>query len=116
MKNATLPLYIRFGEIPQDKISKVHFGDAVVRGEGGLSVWEAVEADMEYYPILPECANESAVADYFRLLFSNKSVYLVTGQKMRLEGADREPLLIPETVVVIKKLNYSYLKQSESEE
>ena len=112
MKNATLPLYIRFGEIPQDKISKVHFGDAVIRSEGGLSVWDAVEANGDYYPILPECANESAVADYFRLLFSDKDIYLVTGQEMRLEGADREPLLIPETVIVIKKLNYSYLRKA----
>lgn len=107
IKQATAPLYIRFGELPEDNESKVHFGDATVRNEGGLSVWRAVECDGQYFPILPEDANKSAISDYFRMLFSDKKVYLVTGMEMRLEGADREPLLYPPTVVVIQELHYT---------
>lgn len=48
MKKATLPLYIRFGEIPEDGKSKVHRSDEILRSEGGLSVWKAVE-DQGWY-------------------------------------------------------------------
>lgn len=110
MKQATIPLYIRFGNIPDDKQSSVHFGDQVVRKEGGLSVWRAVEANRQYFPVLPEDTNEAGIQDYFDMLFSDKPIYLVTGQEIRLEGACREPLLTD--VTVIKKLDYSYLKQT----
>ena len=53
MKQATMPLYIRFGEIPSDEKSKVYRGDAIVREEAGVSVLEAIECDNIYYPILP---------------------------------------------------------------
>lgn len=33
MKQASIPLYIRFGEIPTDEISEVHRGDSVIREE-----------------------------------------------------------------------------------
>ena len=45
MKQASIPLYIRFGEIPTDEISEVHRGDSVIREEGGVSVWRAVESN-----------------------------------------------------------------------
>lgn len=105
MKQASIPLYIRFGDIPKDENSAVHFSDAIIRNEGGVSVWKAVEANGQYYPILPEDANESAISDlYGMLLRNNKPIYLVTGNEMRLEGADREPLL--QDVIVIKELKY----------
>ena len=110
MKQATKKLYIRFGEIPEDKKSKVHRSDAIIRDEGGLSVWRAIQADGEYYPMLPEDANESAIADYFSMLLSGKKkIYLVTGTEMFLEGADREPLLMDD-IQIIKELNYDYLR------
>ena len=110
MKQATLPLYIRFGDIPEDKQSEVHFGDAKIRKEGGLSVWRAVKSNDMYFPMMHDDINEAGVHDYFSMLFSNKPVYLVTGTEMGfLEGAVREPLLTD--VVIIKKLDYSYLKK-----
>lgn len=54
MKQAKIPLYIRFGEIPDGGISYVHLGDYKARPEGGLSVWKAVEANGRYYPDPPE--------------------------------------------------------------
>ena len=110
MKQATLPLYIRFGEIPGNNQSKVHLGDSIVRNEGGVSVWRAVEANGNYFPIMHDDINENGVSDYFQMIFSDMPVFLVTGQEMRIEGADREPLLID--VTIIKKLNYDYLRKA----
>lgn len=104
-----LPLYIRFGDIPKDKQSKVHFSDAIIRKEGGVSVWRAIYADGYYFPIMPNDVNENGIIDYFRFLFSDKPIYLVTGTEMRIEGADREPLLCDD-ITIIKKLDYSWLK------
>ena len=60
MKQASIPLYIRFGEIPTDEISEVHRGDSVIREEGGVSAWRAVESNGLYYPILPENPNKNS--------------------------------------------------------
>ena len=90
MKQAAAPLYIRFGEIPKGKKSKVHCGDETVRNEGGLSVWRAVEVNNCYYPILPEEPNDNTISDYFNLLLqSDRKVYLVTGDELYIEGACR---------------------------
>lgn len=107
MKQATIPLYIRFGEIPESKTSKVYRGDAGVRDEGGLSVWRAVKANGVYYPLLLDEPNESAISDfYYFLLESNTKVYLVTGTEMCIEGADREPLLMD--VKILKDITHYY--------
>ncbi|MCM1439502.1 MAG: hypothetical protein NC131_09940 [Roseburia sp.] len=107
MKQAKVPLYIRFGDIPPDGISHVHFGDYDARPEGGLSVWEAVEANDCYYPVLPEDVNESGVADYFdQLLYGTGPVYLLTGDRIRMNGADNEPLLHRWTV--LKEISHYY--------
>lgn len=107
MKQATKPLYIRFGEIPKNENSKVHRGDAEIRNEGGVSVFKAIETEGKYYPILPKHPNDNAITDYFYLLLhSNTKVYLVTGDEIFIEGADREPLLM--NVKVIKEITDNY--------
>lgn len=107
MKQATIPLYIRFGEIPTDEKSKVHRGDAIIREEAGVSVWRAVESCGYYYPILPNEPNENTISDYFDMLLHNdKKVYLVTGTELFIEGADREPLLMD--VKVLKDITHYY--------
>lgn len=110
MKQANIPVYIRFGEIPKDGKSKIHLGDAIVGEEPGLSVYEAVKADGEYYPILPENVNENGLVDYFEFLIRRhtnyQKVYLVTGDRIRIEGRDGEPLL--QNVKVIKEITNTY--------
>ena len=106
---STIPVYIRFGDIPKDFQSKVYRSGTIVRNEGGVSVWECVESDDMYYPILPENPNEHAISDYFRELFSDRPVYLVTGTRMFINGADDEPLLMDD-IKIIKQLDYSWLK------
>lgn len=112
MEQATIPLYIRFGEIPSDGKSKVHRGDEIVREEVGVSVWRAIENCGCYYPILPEEPNENTISDYFyMLLHSDEKVYLVTGTEMFIEGADREPLLMD--VTILKEITHYYRRLKE---
>ena len=106
---SSIPVYIRFGEIPKDFQSKVYRSDQVIRAEGGVSVWDCVCANGIYYPILPENPNEHAIADYFSMLFSDKPIYLVTGTELFLKGADGEPLLMDD-IKILKELNYNKFK------
>ena len=114
MQQAGLPLYIRFGELPESEKSRIYAGDQIVGEEVGVSVWKAIESNGMYWPMLPEDVNENGIADYFQfLLDSDKPVYLVTGEEMRYEGQDREPLLM--NVIVIKEITHYYRKSAESE-
>ncbi|WP_299995921.1 hypothetical protein [uncultured Clostridium sp.] len=103
METAKIPVYIRFGEIPKDGKSKIHFGDEIAGTEPGLSVWKAVEANGCYFPILPDNANESAIQDYFDMIFDKENkVYLVTGRELSVTGHDNEPLIF--NAKIIKEL------------
>lgn len=114
MKGAKAKLYIRFGDIPEDQLSKVHRGDQEVRSEGGISVWKAIESNCKYFPLLPKHPNDNTIADYFKhLLYDDGKVYLVTGDELFLEGADREPLLM--NVKVIKDIT-SYYRNADRKE
>lgn len=110
MKQANIPLYIRFGEIPEDGQSKVHRSDEIIRNEGGISVWRAVENQGCYWPLLPDEPNENSIADYFSMLLdrydNDRNVYLVTGTELCIEGSDREPLLMD--VRIIKDISSCY--------
>lgn len=103
MKQASVPVYIRFGEIPENGKSKIHLGDEIIGEEAGVSVYEAIYADEYYYPKLPDNPNSSTLLDYFEfLMYSNSKVYLVIGDRIRLNGHDNEPLL--GNVKVIKEI------------
>lgn len=114
MKAETTSLYIRFGEIPENGKSKVYQGDVVLREEAGVSVWRAVQANGQYYPVLPDEPNENAIADYFDFIMNCKcNVYLVTGKEICIEGADREPLLTD--VTIIEDITWMYKKDVKEE-
>jgi hypothetical protein len=109
MKTVAIPLYIRFGEIPPNEKSKAYRGDQILREEAGVSVWRAIKANGAYYPVMPDEPNESTIADYFNFIMNcNCNVYLVTGDELIIEGADREPLLT--NVKIIKNITYAYKK------
>lgn len=113
MKQASIPVYIRFGEIPKDGKSKIHLGDEIVGEEVGVSVYEAIYSDGYYYPKLPDNPNDNTIIDYFEyLMYSDKKVYLVIGDRMRLNGKDNEPLL--ENVKVIKEITNYYNRREQS--
>ena len=111
INQAGVPVYIRFGEIPASGVSGISGGDVVVGHEVGLSVYRAIESSGHYYPLLPEDTNENGVLDYFTFLIEqNKPVYLVTGEEMRFEGQDREPLL--QNFTILKEITHYYRKGS----
>lgn len=118
IQQASVPVYIRFGEVPESGKSNIYAGDEVIGQEVGLSVYRAIECDGMYFPQLPKDANKNGVLDYFMFLIQQKHpVYLVTGEEMRFEGQDREPLL--QNFTVLKELTPCFRKEtyeSESED
>lgn len=103
--------YIRFGNIPENEVSKVHRGDAIIQDEKGVSVWDSAIANDIYFPILPINPNECAVQDYFGFIWGTRPAYLVTGDELDEKGACGEPLIV--NVKVIKELTDSYKYQKE---
>lgn len=108
-----IPVYIRFGDLPKDGLSKQYRSGIEVGKEKGVSVYEALKANGMYFPKLPS-ESEDAIADYFEFLTSisygqPKKVYLVTGYELPCKGSSGEPLLAD--AVVIRELEY-YNSQS----
>ncbi len=103
--------YIRFGRIPKDEISKAHRGDGILWNEKGVSVYNSVIVNDVYFPVLPPNPSESAYADYFYFLFSNKRVFIVTGDELTEKGSSDEPLL--KNVKILEEItdDYEYLKR-----
>ncbi len=111
MKQATIPLYIRFGNIPKNQKSKIYAGDQVVGEEPGVSVYRAVEVAGIYFPLMEPDFIDDGIMDYFQLLFESvkdekKKVLVVTGDELRFEGHDREVLLT--NVKIIKDYTKVY--------
>ena len=107
--------YIRFGEIPNDKKSKIHRGDAILGEEQGVSVWDCAFVNDVPFPLLPSNASESAMADYFYFLLGDKPVYLVEGTELPKKGSAGEPLLGKDiTIVHDYTSDYVYLKKIHS--
>ncbi len=102
--------YIRFGRIPKNEISKAHRGDGILWEEKGVSVYNSVIVNNVYFPILPPQPSESCYADYFYFLFSNKRVFVVTGDELTETGSCNEPLL--KNVKILEEItdDYQYLK------
>ena len=65
--------YLRFGDIPKDKISRMHRSDAVFGEEKGVSVWDCAFVNDVPFPLLPDNASEDCMADYFYMLFGNNN-------------------------------------------
>jgi len=104
--------YIRFGNIPKDKISKIHRSDEIQGSEKGVSVWDCAFVDDVPFPLLPENPSENCMADYFHLLFGNKPVYLVTGTELPQKGSAGEPLLDTDIQIIEEYTeDYEYLKK-----
>ena len=104
--------YIRFGHIPKDKISRYHKGDAIIKEEKGVSVWDCAFVNDVPFPLLPPNASETAMADYFYMLMGNKPVYLVTGTELSERGSVNEPLLGADIEIIQEYTeDYEYLKR-----
>lgn len=104
--------YLRFGELPKDKKSKVHKSGVVVREEQGVSVWNCVFVNDVPFPLLPQNPSECTMSDYFYHLLGDKPVYLVEGTELEECGSAGEPLL-SDDIRIIKEYtdDYDYLKK-----
>lgn len=104
--------YLRFGDIPKDKISRIHRSDAILGEEKGVSVWDCAFVNDVPFPLLPDNASEDCMADYFYHLFGNKPVYLVEGTELKERGSANEPLLGKDIKIVSEYTEvYKYLKR-----
>ena len=104
--------YLRFGDIPKNKISRIHRSDTILGEEKGVSVWDCAFVNGVPFPLLPENASEDAMADYFYMLFGNKPVYLVEGSELEEKGSAGEPLIGKDIKIISEYTDaYEYLKR-----
>lgn len=110
--------YIRIGEIPEDEISKIHRGDAIIGSEKGVSVYNAVKIKDKWRIVMPtpfkegqgntyECLIQNVTECRYKIERPQK-VYLVTGCEVGT-GSDNEPLI--KNIRVIQEITQEYLKQ-----
>lgn len=102
--------YVRFGNIPENGISKVHRSDAIICDEKGLSVWDTIYANDVAFPAIPDNPSKDCVADYFYCLLGDKPVFLLEGEELPEKGHAGEPLLVNFKVIKEITRDYDYLK------
>ena len=110
--------YIRVGEIPEGKISKIHRGDAIIGSEKGVSVYNAVKIKDKWRIVMPTPFKEGQGNTYESLIQNvtecrykinqPRKVYLVTGCEVGI-GSDNEPLI--KDVRVIQEITKQYLNE-----
>ena len=106
-----MKLYLRFGNIPPEERSHRYNSGIAVDLENGVSVWNCAMVNGVPFPLLPQDATETAMADYFYLLLGDRPVYLVTGTELKERGSAGEPLLRNITVIRDYREDYDYLRQ-----
>lgn len=109
--------YIRIGEIPEDEISKIHNGDAMIGLEKGVSVYNAVKLKDKWHIVMPtpfkegqgrtyECLIQEVTECRYKINQPRK-VYLVIGNEVGT-GSDNEPLI--KDVRIVQEITQEYLK------
>ena len=87
------PLYIRFGEIPEDEKSFIQYRSYDCGYEEGVSVYNCVLINGLPHLVMPYPYAEGIAHTLWDLLEYNKrNVYLVTGKQVGV-GCDNEPLI-----------------------
>lgn len=108
-------LYIRVGEIPENEISHIHNGDAIIGEEKGVSVYDTIEIDGKYRIVMPLPFKEGQGNTYETLIQNvtecrfkinePRKVYLVSGNEVGV-GRDNEPVL--KNVKIIKDITEDF--------
>ena len=109
--------YIRIGEVPENEISKIYRGDAVIGEEKGVSVYNAVKIKDKWHIVMPTPFTigqgntyENLIQEVTECRFEidrPRKVYLVTGDEIGI-GSDNEPLI--KNVRMIQEITKQYLK------
>lgn len=86
--------YIRFGEIPKDERSSIHYRGMYCGKEEGVSVYDCAFIHGEYHIIVPCPITMGGLDTLTGFLFYNKDkpVYFVEGEQVGT-GHDGEPLI-----------------------
>lgn len=86
--------YIRFGEIPKDERSSIHYRGMYCGKEEGVSVYDCTFIHGEYRIIIPCPITSGGLDTLTGFLFYNKDkpVYFVEGEQVGT-GHDGEPLI-----------------------
>ena len=106
-----MKVFIRFGEIPKDEQSSIHYRSFYCGKEPGVSVYDCVIwGDGIPQIVLPIPFLEGALNTLTDMLIYNKdkSVYLVTGDVVG-HGHDNEPLI--KNVKIVKDITKEFRAQ-----
>lgn len=104
--------YIRFGDIPTDQLSTIHYRGFEVGKEPGVSVYDCICNDKgEYQIVLPTPCSEGTITSLQGLMFysKDKNIYLVTGDFVGY-GTDGEPCIT--NVQVLEDITEKFRKDN----
>ena len=105
------PLYIRFGEIPDNEKSKIYCGEEETGEEGGVSVYPAFEVNGDIVLGLTLPITKTTLYTQQHLLeYENRPCYLVKGDYVG-KDTDGQPLI--NNIQIIKKIDNYRVKEEE---
>lgn len=107
-----IPLYIRFGDIPENEKSSVHYRNYNCGEEPGVSVYDCIIKNGQLNICIPYPWGEGINDTFWTFMEykTEKPVYLVTGTEIG-RGADNEPLII--NVKILQSLTEAWLSDLE---
>ena len=108
-QNEKQPLYIRFGDVPQNEKSKIYCGEEEIGEENGVSVYRAYEVNGNIVIGLTLPITQTTLHTQQHLLeYDNRPCYLVKGNYVG-EDADGQPLI--NNVNIIRKIDRYRVKE-----
>ena len=104
-------LFIRFGEIPPDQLSTIHYRGYEVGKEPGVSVYDCFNDNDKYQIVLPCPCGQGTITSLEGLMFysKDKNIYLVTGDVVGY-GTDGEPCIT--NVQVLEDITEKFRKDN----
>lgn len=107
------PLYIRFGEIPDNEKSKIYRGEEEIGEEDGVSVYPAFEVNGDIVLGLTLPITRTTLYTQQHLLeYENRPCYLVKGDYVG-KDADGQPLIC--NAQIIKKIDNYRIKEEKAD-
>lgn len=103
-----IPLYIRFGNVPESEKSFIRYRNYECGYEPGVSVYDCIIKNGQINICLPYPWGEGTFHTFWDFMerFQNRKIYLVTGTEIG-RGTDNEPLII--NVRVLSEITNDWL-------
>lgn len=111
--DSNCPVYIRFGDIPEQEQSTIHYRNYYCGHEKGVSVFDCVIKNGQPHLVMPYPWSDAMVDDLTGFYPYNRTtnVYLVTGTEIG-RGTDNEPLIT--NVKIIQDITDEWLADFDS--